>query len=1203
MGAGASARIHHGLLMGDKLEKMAHSCESLFEDDEFDPTLDAALLGPRFHVENPELKEEDIIWLRPKEFGPGTLYCTGDQPLDSSACLGAIDGCNKDLAVVMQAICCRRPDYLRNVFVSYNAIVGCCAVRVYYNGRIEIIVVDDRIPCRRKTPPPPGEPPHRYGFEPVSCRLTTGEAWLPLLEKALAKLHGSYTATALGDGARDLFRDVCGGEHVLDINLASMQPSQLHTLFLALQSRFSRSELLIVARKSHTSSRTWAKRQRCNSVFNLVLHDDRANQGRDCSVNSYGIDISQKPANQQGEFANTLPHVVDQYGDLTVSQIYANPANTGSQSIPTTLFDDVLQQPQILTKHFDDIKHEEAWDDRRFFVCVSQDEFEEPPVDVEARQIAYDLKHKMEASHGGSSCLEAHAEFQLLARYQPEWLSWQRFCEDFEQLVVCVVPQEGHPCSASSGTEVCAGISKTMKSAWDPAAGTAGGGRHLKTWRNSPLFRISLTNNRICRGRLLITTSLTDLRKDSYFSDLIPDLDRWDGTQYLGGSLLYPAHALFVCNEEPTLTQVLVNTDYCAMRDVTVEMDLDLTHKGNFNYVLVPCTYADEIRCTFYLTAVFIDEEGKRSEVLIEPLEVWPGYNYTAKVSGQWSRGVSAMGPISKYNMFSFLNPTWRMIIEGPSHVFEDEESSLGKFSEDGKVGDPTDEAQSERPRSSSPLLAIPELVENTKSKSLAQGSQFSAALGDPWGLVDSSSPAKAPANAVAGTEIFAANMSTDKLTYNDVDKLNQSSLVSVPSNDTGPYSKSRLRRRDDKPSVRHFQICTLLSPSTEMNSSSRGNSPARSRPSRSQGGQQSGMRPSDIASQLPRSGTYLLTPNAYSKLLHNRGECGVQHVNDGFLGKFRYNAYPVTTRHEKFCVFSGGIHGNDYLHRGSDVYEELFIMPCLNDKDQEGSFTLEVICNLPFRLEQVEHGTVPAPLKDVANIRGEIMNTMRKAKHSARTSRSGNLTRSMSEKTSLTNTAIQTVVINDNSGSENLDASKRLRIVDKQGIAEFPNYGQGPLRVPSFERDVLTTVIKTTTLDGALIPSDGAELVADKCASSNKAGHSSTQQISAGTSNNFAKWDQDTTDGEPLSPSIRDQLPMLRKSLAKQIKADTEKKLNSISISMMSNEIHLADAIKAQYARTEEAKRLGQPIDSSLQGPTMFYEPFHDRSGAMLSK
>ena len=35
---------------------------------------------------------------------------------------------------------------------------------------------------------------------------------------------------------------------------------------------------------------------------------------------------------------------------------------------------------------------------------------------------------------------------------------------------------------------------------------------------------------------------------------------------------------------------------------------------------------------------------------------------------------------------------------------------------------------------------------------------------------------------------------------------------VSIVSNDTGAYSPVRLTKKDDKPTVRHFQICTLLS-------------------------------------------------------------------------------------------------------------------------------------------------------------------------------------------------------------------------------------------------------------------------------------------------------------------------------------------------------------------------------------------------------
>ena len=116
-------------------------------------------------------------------------------------------------------------------------------------------------------------------------------------------------------------------------------------------------------------------------------------------------------------------------------------------------------------------------------------------------------------------------------------------------------------------------------------------------------------------------------------------------------------------------------------------------------------------------------------------------------------------------------------------------------------------------------------------------------------------------------------------------------------------------------------------------------------------------------------SGTYILTPNAFARLLHKKGACGDMHVNDGFLGKFRMNAYPVTSRLEKFCVFSGGAHGDQFLHRGSDVYEYLFIMPTLYEKGQEGSFSLEIMSNLPFELEPVDLSQVPFPLKDLKSL------------------------------------------------------------------------------------------------------------------------------------------------------------------------------------------------------------------------------------------
>mgnify|MGYP006119326085 CR=1 len=54
-----------------------------------------------------------------------------------------------------------------------------------------------------------------------------------------------------------------------------------------------------------------------------------------------------------------------------------------------------------------------------------------------------------------------------------QWLSWTQFCEDYAQLSVCVVVQEGHPCKESFGIQ--SSLPQAMKSRWDPKAGTSGG--------------------------------------------------------------------------------------------------------------------------------------------------------------------------------------------------------------------------------------------------------------------------------------------------------------------------------------------------------------------------------------------------------------------------------------------------------------------------------------------------------------------------------------------------------------------------------------------------------------------------------------------------------------------------------------------------------------------------------------------------------
>jgi len=709
-----------------------------------------------------------------------------------------------------------------------------------------------------------------------------------------------------------------------------------------------------------------------------------------------------------------------------------------------------------------------------------------------------------------------------------------------------------------------------------------------------------------------------------------------------------------VCHDEPTLLQVVVNTEYVQQRDVTVEMDLELTAiQGNFSFVVVPCTYADEIKSDFYLTALFIDEEGCRQEVRIDPLEVWAGYNYTGKVSGQFLKGVTAMGPVSKHNIYSFLNPTWRMIIKGPAG----DEDSVQR--ENSTIFDNDLKLQSNvADRASSANGPVSTILEGA-GEDLNQLSQFSIALGENGGLVDTTIPHRM--RNIGGIDApdssgFPEYMPSGSLSYEHVDALNQSSHISVPSNDTGPYSKSRIRRKDDKPSVRHFQICTLLSPSTELHVRSRGNSPANSRAGTAQNGMRGEMKEEEIAGTLPRSGCYLLTPNAYAKLLHNRGECGGQDVNDGFLGKFRFNAYPVTARHEKFCVFSGGVHGNNYLHRGSDVYEEIYIMAALNDKGQEGSFDLEVICNLPFELVPVELGQVPAPLKDVANIRADITLASQKAKSAAKTARVSTMAMSRAN----ANQHVQRVTLSDNSGAFNLDPTRHQQEVDRKGITDQPLYGIGMTNMPSFERDMITNIINATTGREAEKTEDGTDLLiaqalanADETLLLARLSHKQNSQEFIDTGINVhsvggGAGGGETADnslsgslrepsltqamemarsgiaqpappsllergratstalnrsnvparkgGDVIPTSIREQLPMLKKSLAHQIRIDTEKKLNSISIAMWANESKLEQATARQYERAAEADRLGVPLDTGAEGPSILFAPFNDR-------
>lgn len=78
------------------------------------------------------------------------------------------------------AILAERPYLIRRLFLvsSYNEL-GIYRVRLCKNGRWEEVTVDELIPCYVKG-------------EPIFATSSGNELWVPILEKAYAKLHGGY---------------------------------------------------------------------------------------------------------------------------------------------------------------------------------------------------------------------------------------------------------------------------------------------------------------------------------------------------------------------------------------------------------------------------------------------------------------------------------------------------------------------------------------------------------------------------------------------------------------------------------------------------------------------------------------------------------------------------------------------------------------------------------------------------------------------------------------------------------------------------------------------------------------------------------------------------------------------------------------------------------------------------------------------------
>ena len=145
----------------------------------------------------------NIVWLRACSLPGASLFGVKISPEDVIE--GELDDCYLVGALTLLA---QHPSMVRSLFNSKksNEADGRHCVCIWQQGQRLEVEVDDRIPC------------HLSSRRPVfaHCRNAAG-FWVQIVEKAFAKLHGSYESLAGGSTAEAL-HDLTG-RPVFDYNL------------------------------------------------------------------------------------------------------------------------------------------------------------------------------------------------------------------------------------------------------------------------------------------------------------------------------------------------------------------------------------------------------------------------------------------------------------------------------------------------------------------------------------------------------------------------------------------------------------------------------------------------------------------------------------------------------------------------------------------------------------------------------------------------------------------------------------------------------------------------------------------------------------------------------------------------------------------------------------------------------------------------